>query len=153
MGAMSPLKEAPSGASGKQAFDPDQAQMCLVVVRTDLTLPQQMVQACHASSQAGGQLGSCGPELRMALLAVDSQVALIEAAARLERLGIRFSLFEEPDWGIGFSALASEPIPWRQARRALPRLPLWGAPKCECLSTGTLSAEVDILPLRDIVAS
>jgi hypothetical protein len=109
----------------KQSFDKNQAQMGLVVVRTDLTVPQQLVQACHASALAGGTLGACSPELRLAILAVPSAEALLDAAASLECQGILFTMFEEPDWDIGFSALATEPLPWKRASRALPHLSLW----------------------------
>lgn len=114
-----------SAANGKQAFDKDQALMSLVIVRTDIPLARQMVQACHASSMAGHHFDGWKDDTRMALLAADDEQTLMKACMRLERLGISYHLFHEPDHAIGHSALASAPIAWKQARKALPGLPLW----------------------------
>ena len=110
---------------GKQAFDKDQALMSLVLIRTDLPLERQMVQACHAASMAGHRFPGWGEDTRMALLAASNEEDLMKACMRLEKLGIDFHIFHEPDHGIGYSALASAPIAWKQARKALPGSPLW----------------------------
>jgi hypothetical protein len=112
---------------GKQVFDKDQARMSLVLIRTDLPLERQMVQACHAASMAGHRFAGWGEDTRMALLAAGNEDDLMKACMRLERLGIEFHLFHEPDHDIGYSAMASAPIAWKLARKALPHLPLWQA--------------------------
>lgn len=113
--------------TGKLPFDKDQALMSLVVIRTDLPIERQMVQACHAASMAGHRFGGWQDDTRMALLAVNGPDELMRACDRLDRLGIDYHLFHEPDHGIGYSALACAPIAWKKARAALPRLPLWRA--------------------------
>jgi hypothetical protein len=110
---------------GKQDFDRDQARMSLIVVRQDLTLPQQLVQACHASSMAGHHFPGWAQDTRMALLAAKDLNHLLEAVRRLRSLDIPFCDFFEPDHAIGFSALATAPLPWKQARKALPKYELW----------------------------
>ena len=115
--------------SGKLPFDQDQALMSLVIVRTDITMAQQMVQACHASSMAGAAFDGWSENTRMALLATDSEDAMIEVANKLKKHGIAFCDFFEPDHGLGLTAIACAPIPWGKARKALPHLPLWVATK------------------------
>lgn len=119
---------------GKQTFDRDQARMSLIVVRQDLTLPQQMVQACHASSIAGHRFPGWTGETRMALLGADNLDHLLDAARRLKSLDIPFCDFFEPDHAIGLSALATAPIAWTQARKALPKYRLW-TPQMEVMES------------------
>lgn len=118
-------KEASNEASGKQPFNKDEASMSLVIIRTDITLAQQMVQACHAASMAGHRFDGWKDDTRMALLAAKDLETLAGAADRLSKAGIDFHEFFEPDHDIGISALASAPIPWKKATRALRHLPLW----------------------------
>lgn len=117
--------DASKEASGKQPFDKDQARMSLIIIRTDLTHAQQMVQACHAASMAGYRFAGWDDETRMALLAARDLDQLAQAADRLRKAGIEFHEFFEPDHGIGISAIATAPIAWKQATRALRHLPLW----------------------------
>lgn len=114
-------------APGKLAFDKDQARMSLVLIRKDLPIERQMVQACHAASMAGHRFGGWEEDTRMALLAANDEADLMRACERLERMGIDFHLFHEPDHGIGHSALVSAPIAWKDARKALRAYPLWRA--------------------------
>ena len=123
--ALSQIPRAPIPAPwGKQPFDRETAEYCHVLVRTDLSLPQQAVQAIHAAMAATAEHGGLRPDTRLALLAVPDQPSLLAWGQRLMAKGIAFSLFEEPDHGIGPSALATAPAPMAQ-RRCLQRLPLW----------------------------
>lgn len=133
---IAPEQEASSEAfsCGKQSFDKDQARMSLVIIRTDLTHPQQMVQACHAASMAGHRFTGWGDDTRMALLAARDIEQLGETADRLRKLGLEFHEFFEPDHGIGISAIATAPVSWRQATRALRHLPLWQGPQGDVVS-------------------
>lgn len=112
--------------SGKQPFDRATAPYAVVAVRTDLPPAQQTVQACHAAMKAcaGGALAE---DTRLVLLGVPNRAALERLAERLAIEGARFALFEEPDHGIGASALATPPsvgpVP-----SALRKLPLWAPP-------------------------
>ena len=119
---------------GKQPFDKDQARMSLIIIRTDLTHAQQMVQACHAASMAGHRFTGWEEDTRMALLAARDLEQLANAADKLRAAGIDFHEFFEPDHDIGISAIATAPIPWKQATRALRHLPLWQAHGAEALA-------------------
>ena len=110
--------------SGKQPFDRAAARYCHVLVRQDLPLAQQAVQAIHAAMACVHEHGDLPPDTRLVLLAVPDQPSLLAWSSRLGERGIAHSLFEEPDHGIGPSALATPPAPLSQ-RRLLGRLPLW----------------------------
>ena len=88
-------------AAGKQPFDRKAVTYCYVIVRQDLSLEQQMVQAIHAAMAATSDHGGLQSDTRLAVVAVKNQAQLLEWAGRLERQGIAFSLFQEPDHGIG----------------------------------------------------
>ena len=120
-----PVGPMPAG-SGKQPFDRASANYCYVIVRTDLPLEQQTVQAIHAAMAATATHGGLSADTRLALLAAKGLRELQDIAGRLERDGVEFSCFEEPDHGIGFSALATAPGPFAKFR-CLKRLPLWRA--------------------------
>lgn len=129
----SPLAAGFSPAAGKQPFDRKAVTYCYVIVRQDLSLEQQMVQAIHAAMAATADHGGLKNDTRLAVVAVKNQAQLLEWAGRLERQGIAFSLFQEPDHGIGSSALATAPGAY-ETFKALRRLPLWKS--CPDLSLG-----------------
>lgn len=110
--------------SGKQPFDRASARYCHVLVRQDLPLAQQAVQAVHAAMACVHEHGGLSPGTRLVLLSVPDRPALLDWSQRLGERGIAHSLFEEPDHGIGASALATPPAPLAQ-RRLFGRLPLW----------------------------
>ena len=98
-----------------------------VLVRTDLSLEQQLVQSSHAVLEAGRSL--YGPEHGIAsviVLAVADQAALYRAHEELLRRGVECELFFEPDFDMGHSALATQPLRDTQ-RRLLRKWPLWRA--------------------------
>jgi hypothetical protein len=92
-------------------------------VRRDLPPTQVAVQAVHAAVEAARHFlppGHTHPHL--VLCRVASERELLLAADRLERRGIRFQLFREPDRDDEATALATEPLgPDRRA--ALARYP------------------------------
>lgn len=136
---MSLVLESPSlaagflPAAGKQPFDRKAVTYCYVLVRQDLSVEQQMVQAIHAAMAATANHGGLKTDTRLAVLAIKNQEQLLEWAGRLERQGIAFSMFEEPDHGIGPSALATAPGAY-ETFKALRRLPLWKS--CPASSLG-----------------
>lgn len=79
-----------------------------VLVRLDLSLEQQLVQACHASACAGESFG--GSKNSMVLLGVNNKEDLIEIAESFSLKNLEYELFFEPDWDTGYSALATAPI-------------------------------------------
>jgi hypothetical protein len=98
-----------------------------VLVRTDLPLAAQIVQASHACLEAGSRFPQPPTPSRLVVLAVDSEAALLAAVERGQTRGIHSYVFYEPDGVPGFTAACSEPISGR-ARRALNRYPLWCGP-------------------------
>lgn len=97
-----------------------------VLVRQDLTLAQQLVQACHAAMGAGFEFTS-GEHPHLVLLGVPDKLSLDSWNAVLDRLEVPRHLFFEPDDGVGNSALATAPLPrrhWKHFRD----LPLWAPP-------------------------
>lgn len=96
-----------------------------MLIRADLTLPQQMVQAAHAAHEAGIYLAKSKEDVSyLVLCTVPDEEALRKAQYKLEARGIRTSLFIEPDLGDQATALASEPVSGRD-RRPFSRYPLW----------------------------
>lgn len=58
------------------------------------------------------------------IVGVPDRAALIAISERLTRYKIPHHKFEEPDFGMGLSAIATEPLPKKQ-RYALKNYPLW----------------------------
>jgi hypothetical protein len=104
-----------------------------VLVRGDLASTQIAVQAIHAAIEAARHfLLPDQPHPHLVLCRVNAERDLLLAADRLERRGIRFQLFREPDRSNEATALATEPL--RDDRRAaLARYP--------CLSRSDLLAK------------
>ena len=66
--------------SGKAPFDKESARTTYVLVRTDLPLAQQAVQAIHAAMSATARFGGLADDTRLALLSVGSEGELPFAA-------------------------------------------------------------------------
>lgn len=62
------------------------------------------------------------------LLQVQGEQELLRQEARLEEQGIRSEVFFEPDDAMGYSALATEPLP-EERRRHFRKLGLWSGAK------------------------
>jgi len=97
-----------------------------VLVRTDLSLKQQVVQSNHASLHAGYAFNAPDEIPSIVVCAVPDRAALEEAATRLSRYGIDHELFSEPDWYMGNSALATRPVHMKKERYVFSKYPLWG---------------------------
>jgi hypothetical protein len=108
-----------------------------VLVRRDLPAAQIAVQAVHAAIDAARHfLPADHPHPHLVLCRVSSERDLFAAADRLDRLGIRFQLFREPDRAGEATALATEPLcPARRSPLArypcLTRADLLAAPETE----------------------
>lgn len=129
-----PAAEAPP--VGKVPFDKAAATYSYVLVRRDLSLEQQLVQAVHAGMKAVNDHGQLCPDTRLAVLSVRDQAHLLACAGELHDAGIGFSIFEEPDYAMGASALATAPGPALRLR-CLKKLPLFQT---------SSSAEVGVRP-------
>lgn len=95
-----------------------------IVVRKDMSPEMQMVQACHAASEAAFQTDA--PELptHIVLLQCENKRELSEVALRLTHIGIEFKTFFEPDNDLEYTALATLPTTKRNVR-AFKKLKLW----------------------------
>lgn len=99
-----------------------------VLVRTDIALARQVVQALHGAAECGRRFYAEGHGVaRLVLLSVPSREALLAAQQRLQRKGIPVEIFVEPDDGMGESALATAPLP-EASRKHLMGFPLWRPP-------------------------
>lgn len=98
-----------------------------VLVRQDIPLEQQMVQACHAAAEAGFAFAAPAETSSLIVCTVPDRAALESAKERMTRYGIQAQMFYEPSWSMGHSALASEPITSRKKRFAMNKYPLFKA--------------------------
>jgi hypothetical protein len=101
-----------------------------VLVRSDISLEQQLVQASHAALEVGFRFPAPGQTSHLVALSVRGEKELLDAAQRLSEYGIEHHVFFEPDNCMGHSALASQPIFCNALRRRFKRYPLlrMGAP-------------------------
>jgi hypothetical protein len=90
-----------------------------VLVRSDLRIEQQMVQAAHAALEAGFAFKAPPSTSNLVLLAVAGQDELLAAAEMLADKGVEHELFFEPDDEMGYSALATRPLFTKRERSAL----------------------------------
>lgn len=88
------------------------------MVRTDLPLPQQLVQAAHAAFEAGLQ-GLQVPNL--VLCSAQNEQELFKQIDYLMRHNVSHIVFREPDIGNEVTAIAALPID----RKCLKHWQLW----------------------------
>jgi hypothetical protein len=82
-----------------------------VLVRRDLSHPQQVVQACHACLEAARAfLPSQAEHPTLVICGVRDERRLGHCLDRLRRAGIGFRVFSEPDLGDRLTAAATEPL-------------------------------------------
>jgi hypothetical protein len=96
-----------------------------VLVRTDISLADQVVQVAHVCLEAGYRFGRpAGESCPLVLLGVPSEAHLRDAVTWLEASGARCATFYEPDDELGWTAACTEPLD-HSCRRLLRRFPLW----------------------------
>lgn len=96
-----------------------------MVVRQDLPLEQQLVQAIHAAHESGIYLSPASDKsTSVVVCSTSSEQQLLNTLDKVESRGIRTILFREPDIGNQATAFATEPIPSDQ-RHILKGLRLW----------------------------
>lgn len=81
-----------------------------VVVREDIPVADQAVQACHATIAAASSYAERTVTDNLVLCGVSDEAELLETSKRLELEGIPFRLFHEPDLAGQATALATEPV-------------------------------------------
>lgn len=89
------------------------------------------MQAVHAAHEAGIQYGNPNDISSVVICKVKDEQDLLKQAKKLERRGIAFAIFREPDIGDEATALATEPI-GDERRKYLSHLPLWRTPDGIC---------------------
>jgi len=81
-----------------------------VFVRTDMTAAQQIVQAGHATYDAGQKFEKTEHPLHLILFGVKDESELLKASERIGILGVDHCMFYEPDYDTGYTAIATEPL-------------------------------------------
>lgn len=98
-----------------------------VLVRKDLPLAQQLVQAAHATYEAGAHYESF-PSLSnhnyLILCEAPDEAFIWKAEHWLKRYGVACTVFREPDRDNEATALCTEPVS-RNKRRIFSRWKLW----------------------------
>lgn len=94
-----------------------------IFIREDLSKPQQIVQASHAALEAGFTFQKPKTTTHIVLIGTKNQAELRETAEYLERHGIEFEMFFEPDYDTGYTAIATRPL-FGKERRPLKRFQL-----------------------------
>lgn len=86
-------------------------------MRNDLSVPQQIVQSCHAAIEVARSLlpVEC-PHPHLVVCAVADERQLFQCLERLRRLGIAHRAFFEPDRGNELTAIGTEPISGERRR-------------------------------------
>ena len=78
---------------------------CYTFIRTDIPIAQQIVQAAHATLEAGlkaGQTSKFHETTSIILLEAHSEEKLLEAHGNITQAGIDCALFYEPDDHLGY---------------------------------------------------
>ena len=102
-----------------------QKRYIYVFIRTDISLEQQMVQANHAAAEAGRLFYRPDHGIAsLVTLAVRNPARLAKAQRRLESLGLEHTVFFEPDWQMGYSAIGTRPV-LEHERRHFREWQLW----------------------------
>ena len=82
-----------------------------VFIRKDLSFPQQVVQSAHAAIEAAKSfLDNELDHPHLVVLGVKDQQQLYKSAQKLDRAGVQYRIFTEPDRNGEATALATEPI-------------------------------------------
>lgn len=87
-----------------------------IYVRTDIPPVQQLIQAAHAAHEAGIMFGKHDSEdgkdniSHFCVFAVTNEERLFWIHKRFMQKDIGFHMFYEPDFNMGYSAIATEPL-------------------------------------------
>ena len=98
------------------------------MVRSDLSLAQQLVQAAHATLECGIYHSGIPPKPdNIVLPSVGSEQELRAEFARITEAGVQARLIEEPDIGDQATAMATEPMTG-SSRKLFSNHRLWKQP-------------------------
>jgi len=81
-------------------------------IREDISPAQKIVQLGHACHEAGKLLDHSEHKdvSSLVLLSAEDEDDLLQIAEWIDRAGIEFSIFHEPDNGMGHSAICTRPV-------------------------------------------
>lgn len=96
-----------------------------VVVRKDIPMHHQAVQACHAALEAGFRFEQPKEVSNLILLHVGGESELLELSRQLNNRGIQHHVFFEPDNGMGHSSLCTQALVTNRERRIFAELPMY----------------------------
>ena len=89
----------------------DNVSYVYVITRSDLSLPTQAVQSGHALYEASQQHYNKDDEHpHFVFTSVKNEGELYRWIGKLERLGVRFYAWSEPDMDNELTAIATEPV-------------------------------------------
>ena len=84
-----------------------------VFVRKDLSIQDQMCQACHAAQISGAEYG-CPEDCHIVVLQVTNEEELLVTSLICNKAKIKYIIFDEQcngdDENLGFTAISTEPI-------------------------------------------
>lgn len=88
------------------------------MVRSDLTIPQQTVQACHAAIKAARDfpLSVDHPHPNLVVCSVPDEASLLQFCAEVRAAGVRCADFQEEDLDNETTAFATETVSGAQRR-------------------------------------
>jgi len=81
-----------------------------IFIRKDLPHAYQIVQAAHATHQAGIRFGATKLSTNFVLIGVKDEAELEAISMYLEYHQIEFEKFYEPDYDTGYTAIATKPL-------------------------------------------
>ena len=81
-----------------------------VFVREDLPNTVKLVQSSHACMEMGFVTRLPEHPTFLVALSIKDEKSLKKLADKLEHQNIKFSIFFEPDFGYGYTALCTEPV-------------------------------------------
>lgn len=96
-----------------------------IFIRTDISYEQQLVQSSHAALEAGFHFDKPDQTSSIIMIGVKNKDDLHKVAQRLHQNDIMYKMFHEPDFGIGDSAIATEPIICNQKRTVIKKYQLY----------------------------
>lgn len=90
------------------------------IIRSDISDEQKIVQLGHSCWHAGQSFNNTKIIPSFITLAVKDQEELLDAAERLNRYGIKFHMFYEPDFGpMGHSSICTEALSSAKHRKVM----------------------------------
>lgn len=95
-----------------------------LVLRSDLPIEQQIVQAAHSAHQAG-RLYPAPIDTHLILLEAKHESQLQKISNDLTDLNIQHHMFHEPDYDTGYTSITTEPITDRALRKYFSRYSLY----------------------------